>query len=265
LHVTRISELYQKYGGRLLRLLSGILPARRILSLFGDLWIEKYAHPVQHGRGERGFRSNINGEWVAGPDALSELETNRRDWRVDTRAAKLASDRFWTSRLFSKITAPLLSAANWGGQGLHFRGNIEGFLQARSIQKWLDFHCFEHWTEFYTKTGIALQKRFFGYFLNGEDNGWNEQPRVMMQVRHPEKPLGSMSAPSWPLPDTEWRKLYLDPAAQMLTTGTAVCRRAHIALQFCFRRRHFSRGSARTGNSLNRSIRAESACLHVNG
>ena len=72
-----------------------------ILSLFGDLWIEKYVHPVQHGRGERGFRSNINGEWVAGPETLSEaeLETNRRDWRVDTRAAKLASDRFWTSRL----------------------------------------------------------------------------------------------------------------------------------------------------------------------
>ena len=193
-----------------------------ILSLFGDLWIEKYVHPVQHGRGERGFRSNINGEWVAGPETLSEaeLETNRRDWRVDTRAAKLASDRFWTSRLpdFSKITAPLLSAANWGGQGLHLRGNIEGFLQAQSIQKWLDFHCFEHWTEFYTKTGIALQKKFFGYFLKGEDNGWNHQPRVMMQVRHPEKPLGSMTAPSWPLPDTQWQKLYVDPVTQMLST-----------------------------------------------
>src|SRR6516165_9367149 len=31
-----------------------------IYSLFGDLWIEKYVHPVQHGRGERGWRSNIN-------------------------------------------------------------------------------------------------------------------------------------------------------------------------------------------------------------
>src|SRR5262249_5314701 len=43
-----------------------------IYSLFGDLWIEKYVHPVQHGRGERGWRSHINGEWVSGPDTLSE-------------------------------------------------------------------------------------------------------------------------------------------------------------------------------------------------
>jgi predicted acyl esterase len=193
-----------------------------ILSLFGDLWIEKYVHPVQHGRGERGFRSNINGEWVAGPATRSEaeLEANRRDWRVDTRAAKLATDRFWTSRLpdFSKITTPLLSAANWGGQGLHLRGNVEGFLQAQSAHKWLDFHCFEHWTEFYTNAGIALQKKFFGYFLKDEDNGWNNQPRIMIQVRHPEKSsFGSKSASSWPLPNVEWRKLYLDPAEQTLS------------------------------------------------
>jgi len=191
-----------------------------ILSLFGDLWIDKYVHPVQHGRGERGFRSNINGEWVAGPQTLSdaELAANRRDWRVDTRAAKRATDYFWTSRLpdFSKITVPLLSSANWGGQGLHLRGNIEGFLQAQSPQKWLDFHCFEHWTEFYTRTGIALQKKFFGHFLKDEDNGWDQQPRVMIQVRHPEKPFASVSASAWPLPDTEWRKLYLDPATQSL-------------------------------------------------
>jgi predicted acyl esterase len=200
-----------------------------ILSLFGDLWIEKYVHPVQHGRGERGFRSNINDEWVAGPGTLSEseLEANRRDWRVDTRTAKLASDRFWTSRLpdFSKITAPLLSAANWGGQGLHLRGNIEGFLQAQSPQKWLDFHCFEHWTEFYTNAGIALQKKFFDHFLKDEDNGWNRQPRIIMQVRHPKKSsFAAMSAPSWPLPDTEWRKLYLDPAGQILTAERPAAR-----------------------------------------
>lgn len=195
-----------------------------ILSQFGDLWIEKYVHPVQHGRGERGFRSIINGELVSGPETIDEkdLERNRRDWRADTRAAALASDPFWSSRLpdFSKIKAPLVSAANWGGQGLHLRGNIEGFLQAQSQDKWLDFHCFEHWTEFYTKAGVALQKQFFGHFLKDEDNGWNRRPRIMMQVRHPEySSFDSRSAPSWPLPNTEWHKFYLDPAEQALSTA----------------------------------------------
>jgi hypothetical protein len=117
-----------------------------------------------------------------------KLAAKRRDWRVDSRVSRLAADTFWTSRLipdFSQIVTPLLSAANWGGQGLHLRGNIEGFLNARSPQKWLDLHVFEHWTEFYTRQGIALQKRFFGHFLKEEDNGWGEEPRVQMVVRHP--------------------------------------------------------------------------------
>ncbi len=193
-----------------------------IYSLFGDLWIDKYVHPVQHGRGERGWRSNINGEWVCGPDTLTdeELAANRRDWRVDSRINRLATDAFWASRRpdFSKITAPLLSAANWGGQGLHLRGNVEGFQSAGSKQKWLNFHCLEHWTEFYTRAGIALQKRFFGHFLKGEDNGWGAEPRVQMLVRHPKKAFTLRSATDWPLPETRWTKLYLDHATSGLCT-----------------------------------------------
>ena len=192
-----------------------------ILSLFGDLWIDKYVHPVQHGMGQRGRRSGIvEGEWVAGPATLTgaELAANRLDWRMATREARLASDTFWTSRLpdFSKIEVPLLSSGNWGGHGLHLRGNVEGFLQAGSRQKWLDFHCLEHWTEFYTQTGIALQKRFFGYFLKDEDNGWGAEPKVMMQVRHPEQSAGRLQAHEWPLPNTQWAKMYLNPATHSL-------------------------------------------------
>ena len=193
-----------------------------IYSLFGDLWIEKYVHPVQHGRGERGRRSNINGESVSGPETLSDEEfaANRRDWRIDSRVNRFATDPFWTSRLpdFSKITTPLLSAANWGGQGLHLRGNVEGFQAACSKQKWLNFHCLEHWTEFYTREGVALQKRFFGHFLKDEDNGWGAEPRVQMVVRHPKRPFTRCSATEWPLPRTQWTKFYLDYLASSLCT-----------------------------------------------
>lgn len=197
-----------------------------ILSLFGDLWIDKYAHPVQHGLGTKGFPSHIlDGEWVSGPETLDQaaLERSRRDWRVDIRDNKFATDKFWTSRYpdFSRIDVPLLSSANWGGQGLHLRGNIEGFQQAASRQKWLDFHCLEHWTEFYTKTGVALQKRFFAHFLKDEDNGWGQEPRVQMQVRHPTAPFTHRTADAWPLPETQWTKMYLDPAALSLESEPA--------------------------------------------
>jgi predicted acyl esterase len=113
---------------------------------------------------------------------------------------------------WSKVTIPLLSAANWGGQGLHPRGNFEGFTRAASAQKWLEVHGIEHWTHFYTDYGVALQKRFFGHFLKGEDTGWLQEPKVRLQVRHPGERFVERHEAEWPLARTEWTKLYLDPA-----------------------------------------------------
>ena len=80
---------------------------------------------------------------------------------------------------------PLLSCGNWGGNGLHLRGNVEGFVRAASEQKWLEMHGGTHWAIFYTDYANALQRRFFDYFLKGEPNGWDRQPHVLLNVRHP--------------------------------------------------------------------------------
>jgi predicted acyl esterase len=192
-----------------------------IHSLFGDLWYNKYVLPVQHGLGQRGWKSHINGHWVSGDAELSDLElqANRKDWRTFTRENPLATDLYWLEREvdFKRIQAPLLSSANWGGQGLHLRGNVNGFLKASSKDKWLNFHCLEHWTEFYTSRGIALQKKFFGHFLKGEDTGWGHEPKVMIQVRHPEKAVSLRSEASWPPRSSRYHRLYLEPSTSRLT------------------------------------------------
>jgi hypothetical protein len=185
-----------------------------ILSLFSDLWFNKYVLPVQHGLGARGWASHIlEGEWVTGPETFDEVTvaTNLVDWRRKIREHRFANEPYWRSRLpdFSQINVPLLSAANWGGQGLHLRGNVEGFIEAGTDQKWLDFHCYEHWTEYYTNTGIALQKQFFGHFLRDEDNGWNHRQRVHLLVRRPGAPFESRGDDQWPLKDTRWVKFHL--------------------------------------------------------
>jgi predicted acyl esterase len=176
-------------------------------------------HRVQHGLGERGLRSRVTGELVSGPPTLSddELKRNRRDierfvleHRFDDAASRERTPDF------GKITVPLLSAANWGGQGLHPRGNFEGFLAAASTQKWLEVHGDAHWSHFYTDYGLRLQKRFFGHFLKGEDNGWDAQPRVQLQVRHPGETFVERHENEWPLARTQWTKFYLDPASMHL-------------------------------------------------
>ncbi len=188
----------------------------------GQIW------PVQHGRGKRGLRSRMNGELASGPETLTEeqLGANRRDFLTDVRANRLASDPYWTSRMpdWSKVAVPFLSAANWGGQGLHPRGNFEGFLRAAADRKWLEVHGIEHWTHFYTDYGLAIQKRFFGHFLKGEDTGWSQQPRVLLQVRHPGEVFVERAEAEWPLGRTQWTRYYLDLAE--LTLGTTPQRAA---------------------------------------
>ena len=185
-------------------------------------WFRSQILSVQHGRGSNGLRSTMTGDWVAGPETLSEEELGalRRDFVAESAAAPLASDKFWTERLpdFAKIETPLLSAGNWGGQGLHPRGNFEGFMRSGSKEKWLEGHGKEHWTEFYTDYGVTLQKRFFGHFLKGEDTGWAEQSQVLLQVRHPGENFVTRGEDQWPLTRTQWTKFHLHPEGHVLST-----------------------------------------------
>ncbi|MEE8285587.1 MAG: CocE/NonD family hydrolase, partial [Gammaproteobacteria bacterium] len=107
-----------------------------ILCTFGRTWFPSQVITVQHGQGTRGLRSSMNGDWVSGPITLTEEElgANRRDFYDDCYNNPLDSADYWQSRMpdWSKITVPLFSASNWGGQGLHTRGNFEGFVRAAS-------------------------------------------------------------------------------------------------------------------------------------
>ena len=179
---------------------------------------------MQNGRGTRGFKSRMNGDWVSGPETLSEeqLGKNRRDFYEDCLSRKLDSDPYWQSRMpdWSKVKTPLLSSANWGGQGLHPRGNFEGFVRSAAEQKWLEVHGIEHWTHFYTNYGLGLQKKFFGHFLKGEDTGWGEQPKVLLQVRHPGEKFVERHESEWPLARTQWTKFYVHPGDMTLSKAT---------------------------------------------
>jgi predicted acyl esterase len=82
----------------------------------------------------------------------------------------------------------------------------------------MEFHGREHWTEFYTDYGVALQKRFFDHFLKGEDNGWDREPPIRMQVRHVDG-FVERTEQEWPLARTQWTRSYLDAASALLTSA----------------------------------------------
>jgi uncharacterized protein len=192
-----------------------------ILSDFIRSWFNRRILRVQHGVGERSVKSAVTGEYAAGPETLSEEELAKN--RADTPAApkkRRLWDEYYAERTadFSKIETPLLSAANWGGLGLHSRGNFEGWMRAGSKQKWLEVHGHTHYTHFYSNYGLSLQKRFLGHFLKGEDTGWDKQPRVSLNIRHPGEKFELRAENEWPLARTQWTKYFLQP--QGLGLGT---------------------------------------------
>jgi uncharacterized protein len=189
-----------------------------ILDIFVHLWYPVQIAAVQYGVGDRGMRNPVTGVPVAGPENLSEEKreaSHAHSW--EALLDHPLADEYYQQRTadLSKITVPLLASGNWAHH-LHTRGTFEGYAGVSSRQKWLEVHGLQHYVEFYTDYGIALQKRFFGHFLKGEDTGWETQPPVQLNLRHVDGTFESRAENEWPLARTQWTKFYLDQTEHKL-------------------------------------------------
>jgi predicted acyl esterase len=178
---------------------------------FATAWWPRQVLVNQHGSAATPYRDRDTGEPVTGaplPEAL--LPGNRADHPAEL--ARHPLDDAWhrdRSPDLARIEVPLLSAGNWGGPGLHLRGNVEGFLRAGSREKWLSLHVGTHYESFYLPDYVAMQQRFFAHFLADAPNGWRAEPRVRLAIRTPEG-TRPHTAPRWPLPETDFQNWYLD-------------------------------------------------------
>ena len=188
-----------------------------IRSTFFANWYDMQVKTVQHGRAEGGGRSELTGQLICGDEVLDDetMAQNRADFGGNIASHPLL-DEFHKERsgVLENIEVPFLSSGNWGGSGLHLRGNVEGFLRASSKSKWLEIHGIEHWTEFYTDYGVDLQRRFFDHFLKGAQNGWDREDPVLLQIRHLDR-FEKRAEREWPIARTQWTKLFLTPSGQL--------------------------------------------------
>jgi uncharacterized protein len=195
-----------------------------ILNEFARRWAAVQAVTVQHGLGSRARRNPVTGESIAGPVDMDDATLAER--RVDMYQQTLAhplDDEWYAQRTpdASRITLPFLSCANWGGMGIHPRGNFWGFTESPAQQKWLEVHGDSHWSLFSAAYGLDLQKRFFDHFLKGVDNGWHRRPPVLLNIRHADGHFEPRAEQEWPLARTQWTRFYLDAAKGTLARGEA--------------------------------------------
>jgi uncharacterized protein len=188
-----------------------------ILCTFWANWYDMQVKTVQYGTGERGKRSRVHGELVCGPESSEEELANGTAAISAPTSSPIRSTTLSPARspVWSKVKVPFFSAANWGGQGLHPRGNFEGFVRAASKQKWLEVHGIEHWTHFYTDYGRNLQLRFFDHFLHGKTQRLG-QAAAGAACRSATSIASSSAENEWPIKRTQWTRFYLDPSSGAL-------------------------------------------------
>jgi uncharacterized protein len=181
---------------------------------FLGTWYPRQVKAVQHGNPSAHYDHWLE-QSAAGPDLLSEaeLEDNRADFLANAKAREMDGEWYRKrSADWSKVVVPFLSAASLAGFGLHPRGNFEAFTRAASSQKWLECHPGKHEEWFYVQYGLDLQRRFFDHFLKGEANGFDQEPRVFLNLRRPfSTEFELRKEDRWPLSGTHWRKLFLSP------------------------------------------------------
>ena len=189
-------------------------------NVFTELWYPTQVLALQNGfRGSKYHDLDDADSPIGGPQDLSDaqLQANRVDLMQEYRDREM-DDQWYRDRsgVYEKNTLPILSAANWGGQGLHGRGNFEGFALSPSSEKWLRVHGGNHRDAFYLPDGEALQKEFFDHYLRGIDNGWENKGSVMLKVRQIDDTFVERDEHEWPLARTQWTKQYIDVGAGSL-------------------------------------------------
>lgn len=114
------------------------------------------------------------------------------------------------------INVPAYLVASYVSR-FHTYGTLEAFERIASENKWMRVHNTHEWPDLYEYQEDL--KRFFDYFLKGIENGWTETPRVRLSVLDTTgEDIVNRSEDTFPLPDTEYVKLYLDNTDKTLKT-----------------------------------------------
>ena len=187
---------------------------------FVGRWWQRSVLNNQNGKVDSTLTDFVNGERSTGPNSLTEeqLKANRWDY-IDNVRAHPTLDPWYQQRSgdLSKIDVPALVVANWGGLGLHLRGNIMGWVGIASKDKWLKVQTGPYFATFFAPTSNDFQRKFFDRYLKGVDNGWEKEPRVDITVRsHDDKVHRQIHDTNWPLTGTKLTKLHLDASNKTL-------------------------------------------------
>ncbi|MDX6740683.1 CocE/NonD family hydrolase [Actinocorallia sp. A-T 12471] len=127
----------------------------------------------------------------------------------------------WENKIpqFDKITVPAYVVASYSNT-LHTAGTFRAWRRMASQDKWLRVHNTQEWPDYYEEENVEDLRRFFDHYLKGEDNGWEQTPRVRYSLLDLEGgDQTGVPADEFPPTDVTLTKFYLDGRSRTLATS----------------------------------------------
>ncbi|KAL8276718.1 hypothetical protein RQP46_010897 [Phenoliferia psychrophenolica] len=211
---------------------------------FIHFWWSRQVVTMQYGNSKKAVRAwgpsgpvgkPFGPECLEGTLTEEELVANRNDQTIDNHAHRYLDEPYHASRVYelSQIEVPVLSVANLGGIMLHLRGNVVGYEEAGTKNKWLYFISGRHDLPFYLPQFVKVQKSFLDAWLKDDDpEGWKLGPNVkvpavslLLRKGNPgfnsneaEATFKSRPETSWPIERTKYTKFFLHPSTSTMST-----------------------------------------------
>ena len=129
-------------------------------------------------------------------------------------------DALWENKIpeFDQITVPAYVVASYSNT-LHTAGTFRAWRRIASTDKWLRIHNSQEWPDYYDEANREDLRRFFDRYLKGEQNGWDETPRVRYSVLDLQGgDTVNVAADEFPPSEVTPTKLYLDARSRTLST-----------------------------------------------
>lgn len=130
----------------------------------------------------------------------------------------------WENKIpnFDRIAVPAYVVASYSNT-LHTAGTFRAWRRIVSEQKWLRIHNSQEWPDYYDEANVEDLRRFFGHYLLGMDNGWEQTPRVRYSVLDLEgADQTGLPSDSFPPENVTSTRFYLDGRSRALQTTPPV-------------------------------------------
>lgn len=147
------------------------------------------------------------------PEAIFETFTSKNYIEDQPRMAVTHTliDSYWNDKIakLENIKIPAYVVASYTNP-VHTHGTFDGFRKISSKDKWLRVHNTNEWHDYYKPENVEDLRKFFDYYLKGDQNDWQSTPRVRLSVLDlGHEDIINRAEKEFPLARTKYQKLFL--------------------------------------------------------